>query len=980
MMRIFPVLLLAAVLTGSLCLAQQPGTLRGQVTDSSGASVPGASVTATGSRGMVKVGQTAADGTYTIAGLPSGTYTVRGLAKGFAIFERAGVEIRGSAVTTLNMPLAVTLEKQQVTVTDQARVEVDPSQNAGALVLKGEDLDALSDDPDDLQSDLQALAGPAAGPNGGQIFIDGFTGGRLPPKESIREVRVNSNPFSSEYDKPGFGRIEILTKPGSDKFHGQASFTYGDDIFNSRNPFSTNKPPYSQKMFSGNLSGPVTKKSSFFVDVEKRDVNEAALVNATVLDTSFNPSQFQQSFLQPQVRTSVSPRFDYQLSSNHTLVGRYSWATTTEDNAGVGGFSLPGQGTHMDNTQQTVQVTETAVLNSKAINETRFQYMRARNSSTGNNGSPTVSVTQAFTTGGTAIGLSLMDEDRYELQNSTSITHGRHYIKFGVRVRGVNQSNQSDANFNGRFTFATFDAYRITTQGLASGLSLDQIRTLGGGPYQFSLNAGNPVTGVNQVDVGGFLQDDWRIRPSFTLSTGLRYEGQTNIGDHRSIAPRVGFAWGIGKGSGQFRQPLMVLRGGWGMFYDRFSEDLVLNSIRLNGINQQQFVVQYPNFYPNVPDAATLAANRLPHAVTKLDANLRAPYMMQSAIGVERQLPKNITLSLTLSDTRGVHQLYSRNINAPLPGTFVVGDRTSGVRPYGNAGDIYLYQSDGVFRQRQLIVNSSARVSSKVTLFGFYVYGHANSLADGASDFPANTYNTATDWGRARFDTRHRFVMGGSVTAPWKLRLSPFIHASTGGPFDIVVGRDLNGDNQLNDRPALATSATLAQNLVQTRYGNFDLNPGPGAAVIPRNVGEAPGQFSLNLRLSRTFGWGEPTSRQASPSSPDAAGGPPAGSPRGGGMRGGPGGGGGRGGGGGGGMRGGGGHGGMFGGGGESSGRKYSLTLGVSARNALNNVNYGAPSGSLTGPQFGVSRGLAGGFMSSGSANRMVTLQLRFAF
>ena len=835
-MRIFTALVFAALLGGSLCPGQQPGTLRGQVTDASGASVPGAAVTATGPNGIVKAAQTRADGTYSIAGLPAGTYTVRGLAKGFSVFEQAGVEIHGGAVTKLDMPMAVTLEKQQVTVSDRAHVDVDPSQNAGALVLKGEDLDALSDDPDDLQSDLQALAGPAAGPNGGQIFIDGFTGGRLPPKESIREVRVNSNPFSSEFDKPGFGRIEILTKPGSDKYHGQVFFNYGNDIFNSRNPFSTNKPPYTQKMFSGNLSGPVTKKSSFFVDVEKRNTDEAALVNATVLDTSFNPTQFQQSFLTPMVRTSVSPRFDYQLSANHTLVGRYSWSTNSEDNAGIGQFNLPSQGTTMDNTQQTVQLTETAVLNSKAINETRFQYMRTRNSTTGNNGTPTISVTQAFTTGGTPIGLSLLDEDRYELQNYTSITHGAHFIKFGVRARAVNQTNESNANFNGRFTFTTLDAYRITAQGLANGLSLDQIRALGGGPYQFTLNAGNPNTPVNQVDVGGFVQDDWRIRPSFTLSTGLRYEGQTNIGDHRDLAPRVGFAWGIGKGTGQFRQPLMVVRGGWGMFYDRFSEDLVLNSIRLNGINQQQYVVQYPNFYPNVPDPATLAANRLPQAVTKLDASLRAPYMMQSAIGVERQLPKNITLALTFSDTRGVHQLYQRNVNAPLPGTFVLGDRTSGVRPYGNIGDIYLYQSDGVFHQRQLILNSSARVSSKVMLFGFYVYGHARSLADGATDFPANTYDTSADWGRARFDVRHRFVMGGSVTAPWKLRLSPFIHATTGGPFDIVVGRDLNGDNQLNDRPAFASSATLPQNLIQTRYGNFDLNPVPGLAIIPRNL------------------------------------------------------------------------------------------------------------------------------------------------
>jgi len=956
-MRFFTMLSLAAALTLSLCSGQQLGTLRGQITDATGASVPGATITATGPGGVVKVGQSLGDGTYSMAGLPVGTYTVRGLAKGFAIFERTGVAVRGGAATTLNMAMAVAAEKQEVTVTDTAHVAVDPAKNAGALVLKGEDLDALSDDPDSLQDDLQALAGPSAGPNGGQLYIDGFTGGRLPPKESIREVRVNSNPFSSEYDKPGFGRIEIFTKPGSDRFHGQAMFFYGNDALNSRNPFSTNKPPFSRKMFTGNLGGPLTKKSSFFVDVEKRNTDESALVNATLLDSSFNPVQFQQSFLTPQVRTTVSPRLDYQLSTNHTLMARYSWTGLSDDNSGIGNFNLPTQATNVSNTQQTVQLTETAVLNSRAINETRFQYMRTRNSTTGNSNGPTISVTQAFTTGGTPVGLALMNEDRYELQNYTSITHGTHYTKFGVRIRGVNQANDSNAGFNGSYTFATFNSYRVAAQGLADGLPMDQIRALGGGPYQFRLSAGNMNIPVSQIDVGGFIQDDWKVRPNITLSGGLRYEGQTNIGDHRDFAPRLGVAWGIGKNTGPFRQPMMVLRAGWGIFYDRFSEDMVLNTIRNNGINQQQYLVQYPDFYPAVPAPASLQASLVPQAVTRLDANLRAPYMMQSAISLERQLPKNISLALTYMDTRGVHQIYQRNINAPLPGTFILGDSASGVRPYGDVGDIYLYQSDGIFKQQQLILNSSVRVGNRINIFGYYSYGHVHGLTDGAGGFPMSSYNVNEDWSRAGFDIRHRVFIGGSVLAPFNLRISPFIHASTGRPFNIVVGRDLNGDNQLNDRPAFASPATLPQNLVQTAYGAFDLSPMPGEMIIPRNYGDSPGQFSVNLRITRTFGWGEPTGAASSGMTG------PRGGPLGGGMRG----------------RGRGGHGGgHFGG--DSSGRKYSLTIGADARNALNNVNLASPYGSLTGPLFGQPRGIVNGFGGSASANRMISLQIRFAF
>ena len=172
----------------------------------------------------------------------------------------------------------------------------DPSNNAGALVLRGADLAALSDDPDDLAEDLQALAGPSAGPNGAQMFIDGFTGGRLPPKESIREIRINQNPFSAEYDRLGYGRIEIFTKPGTDKFRGQTFFNFSDGVFDARNPYSQNKPPFQYRNYGGNLSGPISKKSSFFIDVERRDLDENAVVNALTLDSRSIPCRSNRRF------------------------------------------------------------------------------------------------------------------------------------------------------------------------------------------------------------------------------------------------------------------------------------------------------------------------------------------------------------------------------------------------------------------------------------------------------------------------------------------------------------------------------------------------------------------------------------------------------------------------------------------------------------------------------------------------------------
>ena len=351
--------------------AQQLGILRGVVTDESGALVPGAKVVVSddGARPVksVKAGN---DGSYSIAGIPPGKYTVVASSPGLVQFQPATVDINGGTTATLNLQLRVTLEKQEVTVQENSgpMITTDPSQNAGALILRGADLDALSDDPDDLQADLQALAGPAAGPNGGQIYIDGFTGGTLPSKDSIREIRINQNPFSPEFDRLGYGRIEILTKPGTDKFRGNANFAFADDVFNSRNPFAAQKAPLLLKEYGATLSGPLGKKASFFFDVSKRDVDNGNIINAVILDpTTLAITPFNTVFLAPQARLRVSPRLDYQINSNNTFTLRYGFTRNDIQASGVGNLNLLDRGTHSLNTDHTVQATETMVLSAKEI-------------------------------------------------------------------------------------------------------------------------------------------------------------------------------------------------------------------------------------------------------------------------------------------------------------------------------------------------------------------------------------------------------------------------------------------------------------------------------------------------------------------------------------------------------------------------------------------------------------------------------------
>src|SRR5215475_867247 len=369
------ILLFAAVRIASA--QDSASALTGLVTDPSGAAVPGARVVATPASGQPVAVRTNANGMYEFKALPPGTYTLRALAKGFRPFDKAGVTIEIGKPLGVNVRLEIAEQNEKVEVQDSGtQLDLTASGNASSVLLKGKDLDALSDDPDELQEELQALAGPSAGPNGGQIYIDGFTGGQLPPKSSIREIRINQNPFSAEYDHLGYGRIEVFTKPGTDQFHGFFLINGNTAGLNARNPYlgDTPEPGYDSQMYTANFSGPLGKKASFFLDFNRRNINELSVINTPALDANFKEIQFTDSVANPRTRTQFSPRLDYQVNVNNTLAVRYQYERETEENAGIGLFSLPSQGVNDFSTEHQVQITDTQIVNASTINETRFRY------------------------------------------------------------------------------------------------------------------------------------------------------------------------------------------------------------------------------------------------------------------------------------------------------------------------------------------------------------------------------------------------------------------------------------------------------------------------------------------------------------------------------------------------------------------------------------------------------------------------------
>jgi hypothetical protein len=955
--------ILLTLLLAACPVVAQTAVLHGQVTDESGAIIPGAKVTLNGPLGLVKTVTSGSDGSYSFAGLQPGNYSVQAAAPDLAMAHPIKAALSGGT-QTLNLQLKVASTVQQVTVQENAGPSVTPeaANNASALVLRGEDLDALSDDPEDLQADLQALAGPSAGPNGGSIFIDGFSGGELPPKETIREIRINQNPFSPEYDRLGYGRIDIFTKPGTDKFHGSGYYNFGDDVWNSRNPYAAQKAPFLLKEYGGNVSGPINKRASFFLDVRRDSIDNGSIINAVVLDPqTFLASPFTDVFLSPQRRVMVSPRIDYQLNDNNTLSVRYRWSRTDINDAGIGAFNLVSRGYDTQSLRHSVQVTETAVLSANVINEARFQYFRNGSENVATNLRPAIQVLGSFNGGGAQMGRSLNSDNNYEFQNYMSVNHKTHALRFGVRVRGETDNSISPQNFGGTFTFGgglapVLDANGQPVPGSETLITSTERyrRTLlglpGGVPTQFTISAGIPGVSGGQTDLGAFIGDDWRVRPNLTLSLGLRWETQTNIHDWHDIAPRIGIAWAPGaKGKTAAKT---VLRAGFGMFYDRFDLSNILTAERYNGIVQQQYVVNDPDFFPNIPPIATLANFRSLQATQAISGTLRAPYLMQSAVSVERQLPRHTTVAVTYTNAHGLHTLRSTDINAPLPGTYPANP----VYPYGTPGPIFLMESSGLYNQNQLITNINSRLNANISLFGFYTLNRAMSNTDGLNTFPANPYNYSGEYGPAATDVHHRVFIGGSVNTKWNVRLSPFVVLQSGPPFDITVGRDVYGTTLFNGRPGIATDPNKP-GVIDTPYGLLDPNPTPGETVLSRNYGRGPGAITLNMRLSKTIGFG--------PAREGSSGGGP-----GGGRRGGP---------------------NPYGVGGgfhsifapATTNRRYNLIISISARNLLNHTNPGPIIGDITSPLFGLANqpqaGWGGGFNENAN-NRRLELQMRFMF
>jgi hypothetical protein len=933
---------------------------------------------------------------------------VRVIAPGFVVYEDKEVSVTARVTTNLDIQLSVELEEQRVTV-DNRSVSTDADNNANAIVLRGRDLDALPNDPDALAAALQALAGPPDAEGGAQVKVDGFSNGQIPPKEAIREVRINNNPYSAENEFPGFNGIEIFTQPGSDKWHGGGSFDFNDESLNSRNPFSSRRAPYQQRSIGLSLSGPIVQKRMSFSTYFSRFVSDSnSIVNATVLDpATLQPVSLNQSFVTPQTNTYGNARIDFKINKKHTLVGRFSYLISNQDLQGIGGFSLPSRAYRGNRSDYTLQITETAVINEKTINETRIQLSRNHYEQTSVSTLPALTVQDSFYGGGSQTGSTGNLQKRMELQNFTSWSVGKHFIKVGGRLRWVGIDSVSPGNFGGTYTFAggtgplldannqivvdskgqpvliqlgSLERYRRTLLFERQGLSPAEIRALGGGATQFSIAGGNPEAKVSQGDVAFYFQDEWKVSPHFTLSPGLRYENQNNISSNFNFAPRLSFAWSpvFGHKKGEPAKPVetpsatpapapapapapkpvsgppkTVFRGGVGLFYNRISEDITLQALRFDGSTQQQFLVTDPtvlDLFPIVPPIGLLNTFAQPQSRRVISDDLRPSRSLRAMFTVERQLTKTIKLSATYSHAHTVDTQRTVNINAPLGGTFIPGQPNSGIRPLGqSAGNIFEYQPTGRSIGNSLNINLNGNLN-KANFWGGYSLGKQRNTDSGNSGSPFDAFDFTHEWSRSNFSTLSFVYAGGYYQAPHGVSVNLFMIANSGQPFNITTDRDTNGDTVFSERPAFATDLTKP-GVVVTPLGAFDPNPILGQQIVPRNFGRGPGFISVNLGLEKVFKFGkaiEPKAPPAPPKTTDAAATPqkPQSKP--------------------------------------PVQRPYMLGFSIYTTNLFNRTNKGVPVGNMASPYFLKSASGSNNFVfgpgGGSGGNRLITLRVRFSF
>jgi len=727
------------------------------VKDPSGAVIQNASVQLIKDGRPSSASQTNQRGEARLTRIAAGRYQIHVEAIGFKSKDIEAEDVHAGSNRTEVM-LEIDPIQADVEVSEEARTRnSDPNGPAFTNVLTADQIAQLPDDPDEFEAAINQLAGPGA-----QMRVNGFRGGKLPPKSQIREIRFRLNPYAAENHDAGFGFVDVITKPGVNSWHGSANFGFRDESLSARQAFAKVRGPEQQRRFGLSLDGPLWKnRTSLFLNVDGSSFFDAKTIVATLPTGPFSDLAFR-----PSHRLNFDARIEHALTKTHTSRFQYQRNAVRQTNLGVGDFDLASRGFSQDQTEHIFRLADSGVFGKKIFNEARFQARWQKTEAESVTTGQTILVPGSFN-GGSAQRSGGRRLQEFEFADNVDYALKNHGLRFGVQAEAGRYRSNESTNALGTFQFADLAAYR-------AGL-----------PTQFSQRLGDPTVSYSQYQLGWYIQDDYRVRKDLTLSFGVRQELQTNLGDKINLAPRLGFAWSPKKNGS------ITLRGGAGIFYDWFGSQVFEQTLRLDGQRQRDLIVTNPG-YPNPFNGGTqktLAPSRV-----QSDPNLQAPYVFQSSLGVESTSFKLVRLTTNYQYQRGIHLLRGRNLNAPVPGLG---------RPDPNVGNITDIESSGYSSVHRLMIGvGPAKFVSGLFWSANYFLMKSTNEADTPFSLPVNNFDLRAERGPSGSDIRHFFSAFANKRLIRGFAISAIVNATSALPYNITTGFDNNGDSVINDRPA----------------------------------------------------------------------------------------------------------------------------------------------------------------------------------
>jgi hypothetical protein len=743
----------ALVIVGTIAAAgfaqpAAPGAvLRITVLDQTDAPLAIARVTLRDPSGIERTVPVNASGVAVFEGLTPGTYQATAIAEGFRPALVPFAVKRGQNQATVRLVVAGIQQTVDV-LGDSASQRRD---NGFTQTLSADEIDALSDDPDEMADQLAELAGPGA-----QIYVDGFRGGRLPPKAQVQQIRFHSNSFSAEYHDAGMVRVEVITRPGTTGFRGQFNTGFGPGALNSKNAFATEKGDERLNRYAINVQGPLVKgRTSLSMSVD----GNTSYTSRTIVAASPTGEVFGQ-VRQPTDGLNTSIRIVHQISDNNQLRAEYARRSNSRDNLGVGDFDLPSRAFAVETGTDTLRVLNTRLVG-KAFSELKVEWSAQHNDTASASALPAIRVLDAFTSGGAGQSGTRLAK-QFQIEQNVDFTIGKkHTLRAGVALESGWWDSTNRSNANGTYTFSNLADYNA------------------GRPATYTRRTGDPLVAYSMLQAGWYVQDDIRITKSVSVGVGVRQEGQTQVDDKWNVAPRAAFTWNVNKTT--------VVRGGYGLFYDWFDSNLYEQTIRVDGTHQVDVVVTNPGF--PVIDGGGVP---LPPSVIR-SASLTQPLIQQVSAGIERPLTPWMGLRADYMLTRASDTLRSINVNAP----------SNGVRPNLLAGNVTEIQSTGRRASDRLTVNLNLRAPKRrITSNVSYQLQGVRNFADSATSLPSNSLDPDADWGPSAQDVRHRLVFMFNAPLFFGVRAGINLQASSAAPYTVTTGRDANGDTVFNDRPA----------------------------------------------------------------------------------------------------------------------------------------------------------------------------------